>query len=80
MKDEPVLKVKSKDSNKSSMRMNKDNWIQQELSQLKHLNKKLIDEQWRLEDEINLIKQKERVQTLILESYPLGTQSHGIIP
>ena len=66
-----------KDLNESSKSVYTENWIKQEFTQLKQLNNRLIDEKWRLEEELRVIKQKEKIQSLLLQSSPSGTKSQG---
>jgi len=46
----------------------KVNCAKQEFDQLKKLNNMLIDEKWRLEEELRISKQRERVQAIFFTS------------
>ncbi|CAI2381596.1 unnamed protein product [Moneuplotes crassus] len=64
-----VLK-NSKDSDKFAITELNKSCAQKEISQLKKLNKKLVDEKCRLEEELLMLRQKETVQSMLLQINP----------
>lgn len=52
----------------------------QEMNQLKTLNKKLIDQNTELEEEVNSLKQKQRVNEIMLDTSDCSTNIMGKPP
>lgn len=67
----------SKDSDSALVPQIKDSCVKKEITQLKDLNKRLIDNQCRLEEELLMLKQKDTVQNMLLEISPTSPNSKG---
>lgn len=51
--------------------------LKQENQQLKELNKKLVDQKCQLEEELRILKHKERVNNLLLENTDPNNKTIG---
>lgn len=67
-----LVSINSNGSNGSARKKHnpgfEDSWLKQENKQLRSLNKKLIDQQCQLEEELKMLKQKDRVNEILLDN------------